>query len=438
MTGPASARALLAERPVRLLLSSEFLASLAGGALTTALGWQAYSRTGDPLTLGLIGLAEFVPALLLAIPAGHISDRHDRRRVAGLGVAGVALVALALAGDAALGGDEAWPLYVLACAGGVSQAFAQPAFNPLLAAAVPPISLAPAIALSSSAWQTAGIVGPALGGALQIVGDPAPYLFAAAASAIAALSVLRLPREIGTAHVLDPDDRPSFRDALDGVRLIFSSRALLGAISLDLVAVLFGGVTALLPVFSQDILHVGAFGNGVLRAAPGVGAVIVGLVLAVRPIRRRVGVKLFVCVGVYGAVTIVFGLSTSFALSLAALAALAAADMVSVFIRGTLVPLFTPPELRGRVGAIERAFVGASNELGAFESGVAAALVGAVPAVLIGARSRSSRRACGPGASPSCAASTASRTSTRHASRPDVRWEPWGRARRRAPSPTAV
>ena len=196
--------------------------------------------------------------------------------------------------------------------------------------------------------------------------------------------MLRLPRAIGTAHVLDPDDRPTFRDALDGLRLIFSSRALLGAISLDLVAVLFGGVTALLPVFSQDILHVGAFGNGVLRAAPGVGAVIVGLVLAVRPIRRHVGVKLFVCVGVYGAVTIVFGLSTSFALSLAALAALAAADMVSVFIRGTLVPLFTPPELRGRVGAIERAFVGASNELGAFESGVAAALVGAVPAVLIG------------------------------------------------------
>jgi len=180
------------------------------------------------------------------------------------------------------------------------------------------------------------------------------------------------------------EQEASLSDALAGVRFIFDTPALLGAISLDLMAVLFGGATALLPVFSQTILHVGAFGNGLLRAAPGIGAVVVGSVLSGRPLKRRVGRTLLVVVALYGAFTIVFGFSTSFALSMVALAALAGADMVSMSIRGTLAPLLTAPALRGRVGAVERVFIGASNELGAFESGVAAALIGAVPAVVLG------------------------------------------------------
>jgi hypothetical protein len=182
-----------------------------------------------------------------------------------------------------------------------------------------------------------------------------------------------------------PDTKPAtLRDAFGGVRLIFASSALLGAISLDLAAVLFGGATALLPIFSSDVLHVGALGNGLLRAAPGAGAILIGLYLAGHPVRRRVGPTLFVAVALYGVFTILFGISTSFVLSLVALGALAGADMFSVLIRSSLQPLLTPPEMRGRVGAVERVFIGGSNELGAFESGVAAAAIGAVPAVIIG------------------------------------------------------
>ncbi len=196
--------------------------------------------------------------------------------------------------------------------------------------------------------------------------------------------VLLVPKAIGRAHVHTVTEEATFSDALEGVRFIFRTPALLGAISLDLMAVLFGGATALLPVFSQTILHVGAFGNGLLRAAPGIGAVVVGSVLSGRPLRRRVGPTLLTVVALFGLFTVVFGLSTSFVLSMVALMLLAGVDMVSMSIRGTLQPLLTPPALRGRVGAVESVFIGASNELGAFESGVAAALIGAVPAVVIG------------------------------------------------------
>jgi MFS family permease len=378
-----STREVLSWRPVRLILGGEWLSSFSSMALTTTLGWQAYARTGDPLTLGLLGLAEFLPAVLLALPAGHIADRHDRRRVVALAQAGTALVALLLAADAALDSSEVWPLYALAAALGVATSFSSPAYTPLIAAAVPPHALAPAVAVSSTTWQTASIAGPALAGGLQLIGDPAPYLLCAVAAAGAALLVLLVPRSIGTDHQRDVEP-PTLRDALDGIHLIRLSPALLGAISLDLVAVLFGGVTALVPVFATDILHVGAVGNGLLRAAPGAGALLMGITLTIRPVRRRVGPTLFAAVAVYGVLTIVFGLSTSFGLSLVALALLAASDMVSVYIRATLGPLFTPPALRGRVGAVERAFIGASNELGAFESGVVASLIGAVPTVVIG------------------------------------------------------
>jgi MFS family permease len=384
VTAGPSTRELLANRNIALLLGAELLVSGATTALTTTLGWQGYQRTHDPLTLGLIGLAEFVPAVLLAIPAGQLADRIDRRLVAVGGLAAMAATAFALALDAASGDAKAWPLYALALALGCTQSFTQPAFNPLLAAAVPPIALPRVVAMSAVTWQTASVLGPAGSGFAQHVSNPAPYLGCTVAALGSSALVILLPRSLGRAHV-GPETRPAtLRDAFGGVRLILASRALLGAISLDLAAVLFGGATALLPIFSSDVLHVGAVGNGMLRAAPGVGAVLIGLMLSIRPVRRRVGPTLFTAVALYGGFTVLFGLSRSFALSLLALAALAGADMFSVLIRSSLQPLLTPPEMRGRVGAVERVFIGGSNELGAFESGVAAAVIGAVPAVIIG------------------------------------------------------
>lgn len=370
--------------PVPLLLGSEFAAGLSRGALATALGWQAYARSHDPLVLGLLGLAEFLPALLLALPAGHVADRHDRRRVAAAASVALALVAGALAFDAAAGDPRVWPLYALALCGGAAQAFLVPAFNPLLAAAVPAAGLARVISLSSIAWQTSAIAGPALAGGLQTISDPAPYVAALVATVASAVLLLALPPALGTAHVVREREAATWRDVTAGIRFVRRTPALLGAISLDLAAVLFGGATALLPVFATDVLHVGAVGNGLLRAAPGIGAIGVGIALAAWPLRRRVGLVLFLAVGTFGAATAVFGLSSSFPLSLAALTVAAGADMVSVLIRGTLAPLLTPPELRGRVSALESVFIRASNELGAFESGVAAAVLGAVPAVVIG------------------------------------------------------
>ena len=382
MSESLSLRELLRDRTVGLLLSVELLMTLGFAAAATALGWQAYSRAHEPLVLGLLGLAEFIPAALLAIPAGHVADRSDRRRVAALGLAVVTFACAALALDAASGDTQVWPLYILAFVMGTGNAFAGPALGPLLAAGVSQQSLARAVAVLTSTMEAAMIAGPAIGGLLQVVGSPAPYIFAGLCAVAAAAMVSLVPAAIGRAHV--GGQEATFSDALAGARFIFATPALLGAISLDLMAVLFGGATALLPIFSQTILHVGAFGNGLLRAAPGIGALVVGATLSGRPLRRRVGRTLLIVVALFGIFTLVFGLSTNFALSMAALAALAGADMISMTIRGTLVPLLTPPALRGRVSAVERVFVGASNELGAFESGVAAALIGAVPAVLLG------------------------------------------------------
>jgi MFS family permease len=369
-------------RMVTVMVAVELLSSLALGAVATALGWQAYARRHDPLVLGLLGLAEFVPAVLLALPAGHVIDRHDRRAVAGAGLVFSTAIALALALDAAAGDTAVWPLYLLAFGWGVGNAFVGPTLGPLLAGGIENADLSRTFAMVTSAGQAAMVAGPAIGGVTQTIGAPAPYLFGAAFAAAAAALMPLVPHAAGIAHV--GEHEPELQDVLDGVRLIFRSRPLLGAISLDLMAVLFGGATALLPVFARDILHVGATGNGLLRSAPGVGAVVVGACISARPLRRRVGGTLFTVVALFGVFTVVFGLSRSFALSLLALAALAGADMVSMVVRSTISPLLTPPALRGRVSAVERVFIGASNELGAFESGAAAALLGAVPAVVLG------------------------------------------------------
>ncbi len=375
----------LVTRSVAVLLAAEVTGSAASLAIITTLGWQGYTRSHEALVLGLLGLAQFLPALGLAIPAGHAADRYDRRRVGQWGSLALAVVAIALAIDAASDDHAVWPLYLLAFASGVAQAFLAPIFNPLIAALSGDArSLSRLVALNSLAWQSASIAGPAAAGLLNAWSDPAPYVACAILLVISAGLLGLIPHSVGTAHVTSRQAEASFGGALAGVRLIARSPALIGAITLDLAAVLFGGATALLPIFASDILHVGALGNGILRAAPGVGAVVVGIVLAGRPIRRHVGRLLFGAVAAFGVFTVAFGASRSFALSLITLALLAGADMVSVLIRSTLGPLFTPPALQGRVGAVEHVFIGASNELGAFESGVAAALLGAVPAVILG------------------------------------------------------
>ena len=379
-----TARELLANPMVARLLASELLATLSFGIIAAALGWQAYARTGDPLTLGIIGICEFVPALLFALPAGQLADRVDRRYVTAAGNAATVLFAFLLLLDAWRGDSSAWPLYALAAGLGGARAFAGAAFNPMLAAAVTPRALPRTMALSSSTWQGGMIVGPLLGGIFQALGDVPPYAAAIVVEVLGVILVLGVSRRIGTDHKLINALPARLSDATAGLRLIVATPALLGAISLDLVAVLFGGATALLPVVASDILGVGEVGYGILRAAPGVGAVLVGILLSVRPIQRKIGPILLVMVGMFGGFTIIFGLSEAYWLSLLALAGLAAADMISVFIRSTLGPLLTPASLRGRVGAAERVFIGASNELGAFESGVMARLIGTVPAIVLG------------------------------------------------------
>jgi MFS family permease len=372
------------QRGLALLLSSELLTSSSALGVQTALGWEGYQRSGDPLVLGLIGLAEFVPALLFALPAGHAADHRDRRYVTVFGLAVIALATAGLAFDTASGDVRVWPLYALALFIGIGQSYAGPAYTPMLAAAVTTEELPRVMAMNASVWQFGTIVGPAAAGLLHLAGSPAPFVVAALAAGLGAALVALVPSSIARAHLFEERHSPTLAEALGGVKFILETRALLGTMSLDLVAVLLGGATALLPVFSEEVLHVGALGNGLLRAAPGAGAVTVALALTVRPLSRRVGPTLFLAVAAFGAFTLVFALSSSYLLSLVALAGLAAADMLSVFIRSTLSPLLTPPELRGRVGAVERVFIGGSNELGAFESGVAASLIGAVPAVAIG------------------------------------------------------
>ena len=250
MSESLSLRELLRDRTVGLLLSVELLTTLGFGATATALGWQAYSRVHEPIVLGLLGLAEFIPAALLAIPAGHVADRNDRRRVAALGLAVVTLTCAGLAVDAAAGDTKVWPLYAFAFLSGVGNAYAGPAITPLLAAGVSQRSFARAVAVLISVMQVAMIAGPAVAGLLQIISSPAPYIFAGLCAAAAAVMVSIVPAAIGRAHV--GEHKATFSDALAGARFIFATPALLGAISLDLVAVLFGGATALLPIFSPD------------------------------------------------------------------------------------------------------------------------------------------------------------------------------------------
>ncbi|MBV4506932.1 MFS transporter [Pseudomonas sp. BW13M1] len=348
--------------------------------LTVAIGWHLYQLTGNVLDLGLVGLVEFAPRVLFMLHTGHVADRYDRRKVAALCQTLQALIALALAVGSFTDNVSRELIFVLAFLLGAARSFEMPATQALLPNVVPPGLFPRAVAASASASQAATIVAPAVGGLLYAFGSTWVYGPTVVLYLIACLLTLSLD-----ARRQQPQPgRASLDSLLAGIRFIRSRPDILGAISLDLFAVLLGGATALLPVFAKDILLTGAWGLGLLRSAPAVGALLMSLWLARFPVERKVGLTMFTAVGIFGVATIAFGLSTSFWFSLAVLVVLGAADMISMVIRSAFVQLETPDEMRGRVSAVNGLFIGASNQLGEFESGVTAHWFGTVPAVVLG------------------------------------------------------
>jgi MFS family permease len=345
-----------------------------------AVGWQIYTLTNSALFLGLVGLAQFLPMFLLTLVVGHVADRYDRRTVARICQITEGLAAVVLAWGSHSGRLGSHGILIIMFVVGAVHAFEGPTMQALVPGLVPTQLIPRAAAWSASAMQTAVIIGPALGGLLYTAGPITVYalvafLFFAASVFLAMIRIDRLPAK---------REPVSISTLFAGINFIKSRPDILGAISLDLFAVLLGGATALLPIYARDILVVGPWGLGILRSAPAVGALTMSILLARRPLRRRVGRTMFLAVAVFGLATIVFGLSTSFPLSLVALTVLGAADVFSVVIRQSLVQIETPDEMRGRVSAVNSMFIGTSNQLGEFESGVTAHWFGAVPAVLIG------------------------------------------------------
>jgi MFS family permease len=380
-------REVFAHREFRLAMVAKLLSVIGGQMQAVAIGWQVYEITRKPLDLGLVGLAQFLPAASLSLVAGHVADRYDRKRIllvfhAGMAVSGVALFALAR-----LGHPPIAAIWMVGALLGVLRTFAGPANQALLPQLVPAELFPHAVGWSSSVWQIAAIGGPFLGGVFYAAGGDdyaraAQLVYAAAAVfsamaffAIAAMNIVTEPKAKKSAD---------WDTLWAGVRYVWRKKMVLGSISLDLFAVLFGGAVALLPIYARDILHVGPTGLGALRSAPAVGAACTALYLAQRPLGKNLGKLMFVSVAIFGAATIVFGLSRSFVVSLVALFVVGASDMVSVVIRQLVVQLSTPDEMRGRVSAVNLVFVGASNELGEFESGLTAAWLGVMPAVVVG------------------------------------------------------
>lgn len=373
--------AALRLRDFRLLLLSTFLAVVAEQMLSVAVGWELYERTNAPLALGLVGLVQLAPVLLLALPAGHIADRFDRKWIVVLALLLVAVSALGLALVSATAG-ALWLAYACLLGIGVARAFQSPALASLPAQVVPAAQFTNAATWESGAWQASAIIGPALGGLLLAVYSSAALVYVIVAGmlllAVLLASLLRL-HPVERAH-----EELTLSSLLAGARFIWREKIVLASITLDMFAVLLGGATALLPIFARDILQVGATGLGWLRAAPALGAVLAAIGIAYLPPMRRAGRTLLVVVAAFGLATVVFGLSRSFALSLLMLALLGITDNISVVIRSTLLLTRTPDALRGRVNAVHFVFIGISNELGAFESGVAAELLGTVAAVVAG------------------------------------------------------
>jgi MFS family permease len=371
---------VLRYRDFTVYAAARFCTSLAWGMLGVAVGWQVYQLTHNPLYLGFVGLAQFLPFVLLVLPAGHVADRSDRRLVIAVAYSVQAACAGVLLAFTLSGVAQVWPVFVAMTFFGAARAFSMPASQAMTPNLVPPEAFAQAVAFNSVLLEVATVVGPSLGGVLYLLGPQVVYgvSFGLGVLAVALVFTIKPVRAASSS------DAGIGADLLGGLRFVLHRPIVLGAISLDLFAVLFGGATALLPAFASDILQIGPAGLGVLRTAPSVGAALTALAVGLAPIERHVGRWMFGGVALFGASTIVFGLSKSFWVSLVALVLLGAGDMVSVYIRSLLVQLETPDAIRGRVSAVSSMFIGASNQLGEFESGVTARWFGLVRAAVLG------------------------------------------------------
>jgi MFS family permease len=377
---PPPSRKALDYRSFRLFWAGGFLATFAAQIISVAVGWHVYDLTRNPLHLGYVGLVQFLPALLLVLVTGLAADRFNRRAIMAVCVAAEAGVALSLLWLVVGQSRDIAPIFLLLVVIGIARAFFNPASDSILPNIIPREAFANAIALNASSWQIAMILGPVTGGLIYGLGASVAFSAAFAMLAASAIAILLIPRPVRR----ETQEPATLATLLAGIRYIRSQKVVLGAISLDLFAVLLGGAVALMPVFARDILATGPWGLGLMRAAPGIGAVAVALWLTRHPIRDNAGKILFVFVAGFGFFTALFGVSTNARLSIAALMALGACDMVSVYIREVLLQLWTPDAVRGRVNAVNRVFVGASNELGEFRAGIVAYWVGAVVAVAAG------------------------------------------------------
>jgi len=372
--------AVLRNRNLSFYLSARFLGTLAVQMQSVAIGWQVYQITGSLFDLGLIGLAQFAPFLVLILWAGHVADRHNRRLIVLLCMATQLLCSLMLVAFTASGSRVVWPVFAILVLFGSARAFMMPASQAVLKNLVPDRDFSQAVALGSSTFHVAVIAGPIIGGLLYVFGPQTVHMTSSGLLAVAVL-LMSATRSVQQTVSKAP---VSWHTLLEGLRFVRSRPIVLGAISLDLFAVLFGGATALLPAYAHDVLHPGPTGLGLLRTAPGAGAALCSIALAFFPITRRVGAWMFGGVAAFGLCTLVLGWTDSFPVALGALFLLGAGDMVSVYIRHLLVQYETPDEIRGRVSAVNAVFIGASNELGEFESGVTAGWLGLVRAILLG------------------------------------------------------
>ncbi|KQY26033.1 MFS transporter [Rhizobium sp. Root482] len=359
---------------------ARFLASFAIQIISVSVGWQMYAQTQNTLYLGLIGLFQFLPSLALILITGSVADRYSRRAIAAICMVVSAFCALALLALTVADAFSPWPVFAILIVFGIERAFMAPAVQSLAPNLVPAKDLSNAIAWNSSSWQTAAILGPVAGGLLY--GLDAVVAYSVALAFLVLSSILIVMIEKPAQHSLT--EARDWASVLAGFKFIRTEKVVLGAISLDLFAVLLGGAVALMPVFASEILVLGPLGLGLLRAAPGIGAIFVAVTLAAYPIRHNAGTLMFAGVALFGVGTVIFGLSEVAWLSIAALMLMGGADMISVYVRETLIALWTPDAVRGRVNAVNMVFVGASNELGEFRAGTMAHFFGAVPAVLIG------------------------------------------------------
>ncbi|USX13191.1 MFS transporter [Oxalobacteraceae bacterium OTU3CAMAD1] len=371
---------VLRHRNFTLYLSARTLATLAVQMQNVAIGWQVYSMTHNLFDLGLIGLAQFAPFLLLILIAGHAADRYDRRNLIAIALAAQLLCGLTLLAFTMAGLSTVWPVFAVLVLFGSARAFMGPATQAILVNLVPPESFSKAVALSSSSFHVAVILGPTLGGLFYLAGPKTVYIISSALL-VAAVVMMCMVKSVKQPSNREP---ATWHTVLEGLRFVRSRPVVLGAISLDLFAVLFGGATALLPALAHDVLHVGPTGLGMLRTAPGAGAALCSIALAFFPITRRVGQWMFGGVAVFGMGTLVLGATSTFIVALVALFLMGAGDMISVYVRHLLVQYETPDAIRGRVSAVNSVFIGASNELGEFESGVTAGWMGLTRAILFG------------------------------------------------------